>query len=247
MTTKLLFIGHRGTRANSDENTIEAFKKALEFGANCVEFDVRKTKDEKIVIIHDSTLDRTTTGSGLIKSLDYNEVLKYGTKNHKYKIPLLSETLKDLKGRIKFMIELKEDDLKDTILNLVKNYNLLDDCIFSGRNLTVLEHIKSAYTNSKICYNITKGLELKIGEFLNLGKLKKLKFKPDMISLRSNLVNVEFIEICHANNIKSLAWDFISCSDPLSIIKSMINMGIDGILFDDHRNIVKIKRWLEKT
>ena len=47
MTTKLLFIGHRGTRANTDENTVEAFKKALEFGANWVEFDVRKTKDEK--------------------------------------------------------------------------------------------------------------------------------------------------------------------------------------------------------
>ncbi|MEE9377207.1 MAG: glycerophosphodiester phosphodiesterase [Candidatus Lokiarchaeia archaeon] len=247
MTTKLLFIGHRGTRANTDENTVEAFKKALEFGANWVEFDVRKTKDEKIVIIHDSTLDRTTTGSGLMKNLDYNEVLKYGTKDHKYKIPLLTETLKNLKGRIKFMIELKEDDLKDIILDLVKNYNLLDDCIFSGRNLTVLEYIKSAYPNCKICYNITKGLELKIGDFLNLGKLKMLKFKPDMISLRSNLVNVDFIKICHANNIKSLAWDFISYNDPLSIIKSMINMGIDGIMFDDHRNIAKIKRWLEKT
>ncbi|NVM34204.1 MAG: glycerophosphodiester phosphodiesterase [Candidatus Lokiarchaeota archaeon] len=247
MTTKLLFIGHRGTRTNSDENTIEAFKKALEFGANYVEFDVRKTKDEKIVIIHDSTLDRTTNGSGLIKNLNYNEVLKPGTKNHKYKIPLLSETLKSLKGRIKFMIELKEDDLKDTILDMVKNFNLLDDCIFSGRNLTVLEYIKSAYPNTKICYNITKGLGLEITEFMRLGKLKKLKFKPDMISLRSNLVNVEFIETCHINNIKSLAWDFVSYDDPLFIIKSMINMGIDGLLFDDHRNIVKIKCWLSKT
>jgi len=247
MITKLLFIGHRGTRANSDENTIEAFKKALEFGANYVEFDVRKTKDERVVIIHDSTLDRTTNGSGLIKNLDYNEVLKYGTKNHKYKIPLLSDTLEGLMGRIKFMIEIKEDDLKDIILNLVKKFNLLDDCIFSGRNLAVLEYIKSAYPYSKTCYNITKGLGLRISDFLKLGKLKKLKFKPDMISLRSNLVNVEFIEICHTNNIKSLAWDFISYRDPLSIIKPMINMGIDGILFDDHRNIVKIKRWLEKT
>lgn len=247
MPPKLLFIGHRGTRANSDENTIEAFKKALKFGANYVEFDVRKTKDERIVIIHDSTLERTTNGSGLLKDLDYNEVLKYGTKNHKYKIPLLSETLKCLKGRIKFMIELKEGDLKDIILDIVKNFNLLEDCIFSGRNLTVLEYIKSTHSNSKICYNITKGVELKIGDFLNLGKFKKLKFKPDMISLRSNLVNDEFIEICHANNIKSLAWGFISYSDPLSVIKSLINMGIDGILFDDYRNIVKIKLWLEKT
>ncbi len=247
MATKLLFIGHRGTRVNSDENTIEAFKKALEFGANYVEFDVRKTKDGKVVILHDSKLDRTTNGSGLIKNLDYNGVLKYRTKNHNFKIPLLSETLKGLIGRIKFMIELKEDDLKDTIIDLVKKFNVLDDCIFSGRNLTVLEYIKSVFPNTKICYNITKGLGLKIGEFLNMGKPAKLKCKLDMISLRSNLINVEFIEKCHLNNIKSLAWDFISYKNPLYIIKSMINMGIDGILFDDVRNIVKIKSWLEKT
>ena len=83
MTKNFLFIGHRGTRTNSDENTIEAFEKALEFGANCIEFDVRKTKDEKVVILHDSKLDRTTNGSGLIEDLNYNDLLKYKTKNHK--------------------------------------------------------------------------------------------------------------------------------------------------------------------
>ena len=247
MTESFLFIGHRGTRANFVENTIESFKKALEFGADYVEFDVRKTKDGKIVIIHDSTLDRTTNGSGLIKNLEYNEIQKYKTLMQKYKIPLLSETFKHLKGRIKFMIELKEDDTKDIILDLVIKNNLLDDCIFSGRNLPILESIKSAYPNSKICYNITKGLGLKIGELLNMGKLKKLKVKPDMISLRSNLINDDFIEVCHMNNIKSLAWDFISYSNPLLIIKSLINMGLDGILFDDHRNIAEIKRWLKKS
>ena len=65
--------------------------------------------------------------------------------------------------------------------------------------------------------------------------------KPDLISLRSNLVTKDFIEVCHKNNIKSLAWDFLSYRDARSHIKSLIAEGIDGILFDDHRNIAEIK------
>ena len=71
----------------------------------------------------------------------------------------------------------------------------------------------------------------------------KLNIKPDLISLRSNLVTNKFIEVCHLLQIKALAWDFILSEDPLFQIKSLINLGIDGILFDDHRNIVKIKQW----
>ncbi|MFX1366602.1 MAG: glycerophosphodiester phosphodiesterase [Promethearchaeota archaeon] len=246
MHSSILYIGHRGTRVNADENTIESFKKALEFGANYIEFDVRKTKDGKVIILHDSTLDRTTNGSGLIKNFNYNELLKFRTKNHNLKIPLLSQTIKILKGRIKFMIDLKEEGIVDKILDMVNNFKLLDDCIFSGRNLSVLEDIKSTYPDSKICYNITKGLELKINEFLNSNKLEKLNFKPDMISLRSNMVNIKFIQKCRLNDIKSLAWDFISYNNPIQIIKSMINIGIDGILFDNYKNINKIKRWFEK-
>ena len=119
------------------------------------------------------------------------------------------------------MIDLKENDLINIILDLVDEL-------------------------STICYNITKGLGLKIEEFLNMDKLGKLKFTPDMISLRSNLVNIKFINKCHSKNIKSLAWDFFSYNNPTVIIKSIINMGIDGILFDDYKNIAIIKSWLEK-
>ncbi|MFW9999919.1 MAG: glycerophosphodiester phosphodiesterase [Candidatus Hodarchaeota archaeon] len=244
MSSEFLYIGHRGTRTNFDENTIEAFKKASEFGATYIEFDVRKTKDEKFIIMHDATLDRTTNGSGLLNNLKYNEIDKIKTKIHNCPIPLLSDVLKELKGSVKYMIELKDDDLKDKIPKIVKKYNLLEESIFSGRNLKDLQYIKQAYPKNQICYNITKGLGFKINEFLKIGRLKQLEFKPDLISLRSNLISKEFVEICHDNEIKSLAWDFISYEDPIVYIKSLIKLGIDGILFDDYRNIPKIKDWV---
>ncbi len=77
MKLDFLFIGHRGTRTDFDENTIDAFKKAIEYGSNYIEFDVRKTKDGKFIIFHDSTLDRTTTSSGLLKNYNFEDLLDF--------------------------------------------------------------------------------------------------------------------------------------------------------------------------
>ena len=66
MNRTFICIGHRGTRI-LDENTIYAFVKALKYGAEYIEFDIRKTKDNKLVVIHDATIERTTSGEGLIK------------------------------------------------------------------------------------------------------------------------------------------------------------------------------------
>ena len=84
MISNFLFIGHRGTRVDFDENTILAFKKAIEYKANYIEFDVRKTKDRKLVVLHDSTLNRTTDGSGLLKDFNYKEIRAFKTVKHQY-------------------------------------------------------------------------------------------------------------------------------------------------------------------
>jgi glycerophosphoryl diester phosphodiesterase len=243
MSSDFLYIGHRGTRTNYDENTIKAFKIAIDFGANCVEFDVRETKDGKLIILHDATLDRTTTGSGRLKDFNYDNILECRTKHYYENIPLLSEVLDSLKGKIIFMIELKDENIKDGVLEIVNRHNVLEHCIFSGRNLKELGQIKEAHPSVKICYNITKGLGYKIDDLLKFGIFKELEIKPDLINLRSNLITKEFIEICYKQNIKSLAWDFLSYTNPKFHIKSFINIGINGILFDDHRNINKIKKW----
>ncbi len=245
MKSEFLYIGHRGTRTFFDENTITAFEKAIEYGANCVEFDVRETKDGKLIILHDSTLDRTTKSSGFLKNFSYDQIKRFRTINYNENIPLLSEVLKVLKGKTFFMIELKDDNIKDKIIYIVNKYNILEDCIFSGRNLHELAEIKREFYNSRVCYNITKGLSFNINDFLKFDDQKKFEFKPDLISLRSNLITREFIKVCHEYKIKSLAWDFTLYKDPIFKIKSLINLGIDGILFDNHINIMKIKRWLE--
>ena len=247
MKKRLLLIGHRGTRTNYDENTINSFKKAIEYGAEYIEFDVRRSKDGKLIILHDSTLDRTTNGSGLLKNFNFEEICNFKTLVNQDHIPLLSEVLFQLRGKIKFMIELKEESLKEEVGNLIEKNKLLYECVFSGRNLEDLKFIKETYPESKVCYNITKGVGLTIKDFLKLGMFRKLSFSPNSISLRSNLISSDFIEICHKNEILSLTWDFLQYANPLEKIKSLVNLGIDGILFDNHKNIPKIKDWFSSV
>ena len=87
----MLRIGHRGARAYAPENTLASFKKALEIGVDAVELDVRKTKDNQIVVIHDADVKRTTNGEGLVSELTLKEIKNLSADGEK--IPTLEETL----------------------------------------------------------------------------------------------------------------------------------------------------------
>jgi glycerophosphoryl diester phosphodiesterase len=243
MISEFLFIGHRGTRVNFDENTTSALIKSLEYGANYVEFDVRKTADGNLVLLHDATLDRTTSGTGLLQKFTFKEIQSFKTKLHRLEIPLLTTVFDLLKERTKFMIELKESNILDNLVKIINDYDLVEDCIISGRNLNELHEYKSIYPQGKICYNITKGQGLSLTEFMNLNDNKKSKLNIDLISLHSNLISSKFIEICHKSEIKSLSWDFHNYKNPLEKIKSLITLGIDGLLFDNYENIREVKKW----
>ena len=101
---KVKIWSHRGANEYAPENTMEAFEKAVELGADGVELDVHQTADNEIVVIHDERLDRTSNGRGFVKNYTLNELRKFdyardskfkGQKH--YEIPLLKEVFELLK------------------------------------------------------------------------------------------------------------------------------------------------------
>jgi glycerophosphoryl diester phosphodiesterase len=106
----MLRIGHRGARAYAPENTLASFKKALEIGVDAVELDVRKTKDNQIVVIHDADVKRTTNGEGLVGELTLKEIQSFSSEGEK--IPTFEETLDFLCSKVKMFIELRKWALK---------------------------------------------------------------------------------------------------------------------------------------
>jgi glycerophosphoryl diester phosphodiesterase len=158
----------------------------------------------------------------------------------------MDEVLERFKNRIKFMIELKSKNIGEPILKSITKYDIIDDCIISGRNLSDLKRIKRRIPKICVCYNITKGRGLSLKDFLKRGGENLLSFKPDLISLHSNQISKDFIDICHNNQIIALSWAFLEYEEPFEVIKDLIKKGIDGILFDNYKNVKLTKIWLEK-
>lgn len=138
-------FAHRGFSGYYPENTMLAFKKAIEIGVDGIELDVQLTKDNTVVIIHDETIDRTTNGNGLVNSYTYDELKKFDASfnfnNFGFnRIPTLEEyflLVKDLD--IITNIELKTSvyqylGIEDSVLELIKKYNLEDKVIISSFN-----------------------------------------------------------------------------------------------------------------
>ncbi len=106
---KPFIIGHRGVPDLEDENTLESAKHAVALGADIVENDIYLTKDQQVVVMHDATVDRTTTSTGKIEEMTLAQVKQLRTKNKGRQIPTLAEYLTAFKNNPNFvlMIEMK--------------------------------------------------------------------------------------------------------------------------------------------
>jgi glycerophosphoryl diester phosphodiesterase len=116
-----LVIAHRGDSAHRPENTLAAFAGALELGVSAVEMDIQLTRDGHVVVIHDATLERTTTGRGDVRQMTLAEVRavsagypdRFGSEWAGERVPTLAEALSLLRDRARAMVELKAESVTD--------------------------------------------------------------------------------------------------------------------------------------
>jgi len=117
----MLIYAHRGASKEEPENTLAAFRRAMEVGADGIEFDVHASADGVPVVIHDRDLSRTTNGTGNVdeKTLAELEKLDAGNGQH---IPTLKEVLDLTAGKIRLYIELKQPGIERQVLDVLGNY-----------------------------------------------------------------------------------------------------------------------------
>jgi glycerophosphoryl diester phosphodiesterase len=116
----VLVIAHRGSSGSAPENTMAAFQAAAAAGADMIEFDVRRTRDDRLVVYHDRTLGRTGEGKGAIRRLDARDLEHveagawFGPRFRGERIPTLRRVLEEVPLRVGMNIEVKTDgDLRD--------------------------------------------------------------------------------------------------------------------------------------
>ncbi len=138
-------FGHRGAAGTYPENTIISFQEAVRVGAEGIELDVQLSKDGEIVVIHDETLDRTTTGTGWVKDQTLKEIRSLDA-SYKYpdygvcKVPSLEEVFSwSQSNRLLINVEIKNsiipyEGLEEKVIELIRRYHFEKRVIISSFN-----------------------------------------------------------------------------------------------------------------
>lgn len=135
--SSVIVVAHRGDWRNFPENSLEAIDNAVKMGVDIVELDVKRTRDGQLILMHDHTLDRTTTGKGKISECTLDSIRKLKLRNGCnirtiHHVPTLEEALLHAKGKI--MLNLDQADLYfDQIYELMKKTGTTKQIIMKGR------------------------------------------------------------------------------------------------------------------
>ena len=214
----MLRIGHRGARAYEPENTIRSFKKALEIGVDAVELDVRKTKDNRLVVIHDADVKRTTDGKGLVSELTLTEIKTFSTEKGE-KIPTLKEALDFLDRKVKILIELKETGVEKQVLTAVSERGL-------QKNVIIVSFIEEALQKVK---ELGKEVETGLIYARHKNPLKTaLELKASYLLPLYRFTHTANVQKAHENGLKVIVWTINKPEEVVEYAKK----GVDGIASD---------------
>ncbi len=218
-----LKIGHRGAKGLVTENTIESFRKALEFGVNAIEFDVRKTKDNVLIVIHDENLKRVWNKNLLVKNCELREIKEISN----YKIPTLEEALEFIDKRVeKILIEIKELGTENLIYETVKNFKLTNRAI-------LISFLEETLVNLR---KIDKKIDLGLIYVKHKNPIDFIKFiNANYLLPFYKFTHTKDIENAHKNKIKLLTWTINNENE----IKTYYEKGVDGIA-TDFPNLFKV-------
>jgi len=232
---KTMIQAHRGASAYCPENTLEAFSKAIEQGADFIELDVHFSKEGEIVVAHDARLERVSNGTGYIndytleelKALDFGlATCTWSSSGTICRIPTLAEVLSLVKpSSLAVNIEVKTIErlypgLCEKLIGLAEEFAMGERILYSSFNHYSLCEIKQIDPKAKI------------GLLYELGMVDPWVYanyvKADAIHPHYYVIAAlpETVKRCHENGIKVNVW---TVDDP-DAIKLMLKSGVDGII-----------------
>ena len=135
---KIIVVSHRADWRNAPENSLQAIKNCIAMGVDMVEVDLNKTKDGHLILMHDRTLNRTTTGKGKPEEYTLEEIKQFYLKGGhgqktRHKIPTFEETMELCKGKIMVNIDKGYEYFKDAY-EILEKTGTVDQCIMKSEH-----------------------------------------------------------------------------------------------------------------
>lgn len=223
---------HRGASGYCPENTMAAFRKAIELGATGIETDVQMTSDGELVLIHDESLLRTTSVNKLVKDVTFSELRQldagswFASEYANEKIPSLDELLElAAEHAIKLNIEIKSGlvlypGIEQKILHRIAQYNMQSNCIISSFNHYCLAQCKAIDPTVATGILYMEGLYRPWDYAAVLG--------ASALHAPAYAVTPQFVEEARAKGVIYNVW---TVNEPQQM-KALISAGVAGIITD---------------
>ena len=214
----MLNIAHRGARAFEPENTLLSFDKAIDLNADGIELDVHLSSDGVIMVIHDETIDRTTSGNGFVNHYTASALKEYG-------IPTLIEVFELVNRNCFVNIELKGIGTSSSVIELITHYILnknwnYTDYIVSSFDWEMLEEVQLLNPKIRIGVLTDESVE---EAFAFAKKLKAYSIHPDY-----RLLTKENVALMQENGFMVFPWTVNSIED----IQKIKSFNVNGIISD---------------
>lgn len=222
-----VIVGHRGGAGLAPENTLAAFRNALELGIDGIEFDVQRTVDGEVIVFHDEVVDRITGESGRVEHLTLEEIKRldvgknFDPKFTGERIPTLRETFEFLRGtELILHIEFKDawlfEGIEQQVVKLIREFDYVERV-----QLRAFYH-PALFTAHQI------DPEIAISElwYQHMPTAEETNFRT--INAMAEYYTAEVIADIHGRGQKATAWTV----NETDIAEKLIEMGIDGMTSD---------------
>ena len=246
MKHPIQLVAHRGGSSLAPQNTLAAFRNALNFPISAIELDVHMSRDGRAIVFHDYTVEKLTNGAGNILDLDFDYLRSLNAAAHytggwpePQQIPTLSEALTLAKGRVQVYIEIKPSkrdgvfgrypNIVETVAEEVRAAAMLDQVLLISFDWQVLPHIKTlepslktgALVSTDVWNPREKGaLSILTEQVAALG--------CDWINMDSRLFSGEMPEIIHQSGFRLGLWTV----NTLRAMRRFANAGADSLTSD---------------
>jgi glycerophosphoryl diester phosphodiesterase len=246
-------IAHRGFSSAYPENSLLAIKKAIELGVDCVEIDVHLSKDNHVVVMHDSNLKRLTSCNGKIALKTIHELRQCKLKKGSHQIPTLAEVFPLFKGETKLNIEIKGFRPAWKVVELIKKHMMQDKAVVSSGSVTALRiirhempslptafifYVSPGNTKQDIVMSLLSKLSFKVTQFIVLWFTKLSK--AGSVHLMYAFATKRFIKRLKKRGYAVNVW----VVNTPALMRKMIARGVDGIMTnypDRLKNVLKEK------
>ena len=248
-------FAHRGASCKAPENTLEAFRAAIEAGAQGLELDVHMTRDGRIVVVHDATVDRTTDGSGAVKEMTLEEIRgldagyrfspdggsSYPYRGRDLRVPTLEEIFHEFPDAA-VNVEIKEvgPGIERAVLSVIEEAGAEGRTLVASGKHEVIERFRRV-AGREIP---TAASRCEIRTFYLLSRLRLeglLRPAYDALQIPVSyrgirLVTPRFVEAAHDRGVRVDVW---TINEP-SEMRFLLDIGVDAVMTDRPETLVGV-------